>query len=57
MQPPISAEERQFLHGQLGGGIEYRLLVTGEIGPREIGKLIRILQLQKELLSDEGSDS
>ena len=57
MHPPISMEERQFLHGPLGAGIEYRLLVTGEIGPREIGKLIRILQLQKELLSDEGSDS
>jgi hypothetical protein len=46
------AEERQFLHGPLGSEVEYRLLVSGDVGPKEIGKLIRILQLQKELLED-----
>jgi hypothetical protein len=50
--PPILAEERQFLHGPLGAETEYRLLVNGNVGPRELGKLIRILQLQKELLED-----
>lgn len=49
---PILAEERQFLHGPLGAEVEYRLLVSGNVGPRELGKLIRILQLQKELLED-----
>ena len=49
---PTLPEERQFLHGPLGAEAEYRLLVSGDVGPRELGKLIRILQLQKELLED-----
>jgi hypothetical protein len=50
--PPRSPEERQFLRGPLGPEAEYRLLTSGEVGPKELGKLIRILQLQKELLED-----
>jgi hypothetical protein len=31
----------------------YRLIVSGEFGPKEIGKLIKMLQAQKAILSDD----
>lgn len=45
--------EREWLRGPLSKDVSYRLIVTGEIGPREIGRLIRLLTAQKDVLEDD----
>lgn len=45
--------EREFAHGPLSRETSYRLLVKGGVGPREIAKLIKYLELQKSILSDD----
>lgn len=47
------AQEREWLRGPLSKATSYRLLVNGELGPREIGKLIRLLEAQKAVLDDD----
>jgi hypothetical protein len=44
--------EREYLRGPLSRNISYRLLVSGEIGASELGKIIRILTLQKEFIAE-----
>jgi hypothetical protein len=36
----------------------YRLIVSGDLGPKEIGKLIKLLKVQRAVLSndDDGKD-
>lgn len=45
--------ERELTRGPLSRDSAYRLLVTGEIGPKEIGKIIKLLTVFKELYSDD----
>ena len=57
-QPPILPEEqpvreREWIRGPLSKEISYRILVNGDLTPREIGKLIKILEAQKTVLSDD----
>lgn len=53
----IFSGERSFLAGPLSSeGASYRLLVSGKVGPKELGKLIKLLTLQKELLEDESNE-
>ena len=58
--PPILPEEprakQERLEGRLSKTTTYQLLISGDLGPREIGKLIKVLQAQKEILSDDGED-
>lgn len=58
MAPQIatSENEREWLRGPLSRDIGYRLIVSGDIGPKEIGKLIKLLEAQKEVLSDFDGD-
>lgn len=52
-----SPEERHFLSGPLSkDGATYRLIVSGVIGPKELGKLIKLLTLQKEILEDSDDE-
>jgi len=51
-----SENEREWLRGPLSRDIGYRLIVSGDIGPKEIGKLIKLLEAQKEVLSDLDGD-
>jgi hypothetical protein len=46
--------EREWLRGPLSrdGDVAYRLFVTGKMTEKELGKLIRILQAQKEVMED-----
>ena len=46
----------QRIRGQLTRESAYRLLVSGEIGVKELNKIIRVLTLQRELLSDSDDD-
>lgn len=39
--------------GDLSRDTTYRLIIKGEMGPKEIGKLIRILTAQQEVLADD----
>jgi hypothetical protein len=45
--------EREYLRGVLSRDAGYRLLVSGDIGPKELGKMIKLLQAQKAILEDE----
>lgn len=48
-----SESEREWLRGPLSREVSYRLFVSGDVGPKEIGKLIKLLQAQKDVLDDE----
>ena len=60
--PPLLPDERlpierEWLRGPLAKNVSYRLIVSGDLGPRELGKLIKLLEAQKlVLLDDEGDD-
>lgn len=49
----VNANEREFLRGPLSVNCSYRIMVSGAMGVKELGKLIRVLTLQRELLEDE----
>jgi hypothetical protein len=49
--------ERQLTTGLLSKDASFRLIVSGPIGVREIERLIRKLELDKEILADEGEDA
>lgn len=53
---PASAVERDeevWMRGPLSGQTRYKIVVDGQMGPREIGKLIKILEAQKVVLEDD----
>jgi hypothetical protein len=50
---PSVNEEREYLRGQLSRDAGYRLLVSGDIGPKELGKMIKLLRAQKAILEDD----
>jgi hypothetical protein len=49
-----SSGEREWLRGPLSKDTNYRIFVSGGLGPREIGKLIKLLEAQKAVLDDDG---
>ncbi len=53
----IQQGEREWLRGSLSKETSYRLIVPGDLGPKEIGKLIKILKAQKAVLSDDDSEN
>jgi len=44
--------ERQLASGLLSANTTYRLLVTGDFGPAEMDRVIRIMKLQKQVLEE-----
>jgi hypothetical protein len=50
---PSMNREREYLRGVLSRDAGYRLLVSGDIGPKELGKMIKLLQAQKAILEDD----
>lgn len=59
--PPILHEdkamaEREWLRGPLSRQTSYRLIVSGDVGATELGKLIKLLEAQKEVLADDKDD-
>jgi hypothetical protein len=50
---PSTNKEREYLRGVLSRDTNYRLLVSGDIGPKELGKMIKLLQAQKAILEDD----
>lgn len=49
----INKGEREWLRGPLSKEVSYRLIVAGDLGPKEIGKLIKLLKAQQAVLSDD----
>lgn len=49
----LHAGEREWLRGPLARDVGYRLIVTGDMGAKEIGKLIKLLEAQKAVLDDD----
>ena len=45
--------EREWLRGPLSKDVSYRLVVSGDLGPREIGKLIKLLKAQQSVLEED----
>jgi|SRR5215470_4610713 len=56
--PPTAARqhERELTTGLLAKNASFRLLVTGNVGVKEIERLIKKLELDKEILADQGED-
>jgi hypothetical protein len=46
-------QERVLQDGYLSKGTTYRIIVSGRVGPAEIDRLIRKLELDKEFLADD----
>jgi hypothetical protein len=53
IEVPSTDKEREYLRGMLSRDSSYRLLVSGDIGPKELGRMIRLLQAQKAILEDD----
>ncbi|MGK2871798.1 MAG: hypothetical protein ACSLFL_06045 [Alphaproteobacteria bacterium] len=52
----VQKGEREWLRGPLSKNVGYRLVVSGDLGPREIGKLIKLLKAQQAVLEDDDED-
>lgn len=52
----VIESEREWSRGPLSKDSAYRLVVTGKLGPKEIGKLIKLLEAQKDVLSDDDEE-
>jgi hypothetical protein len=50
------AGERELTTGLLAKDANFRLIVTGNIGVKEIERLIKKLKLDKEILADQEGD-
>jgi len=57
-EAPLPVGEREWLRGPLSKDVSYRLVVAGDLGPKEIGKLITLLKAQQSVLSgDDGEET
>ncbi|OGA57275.1 MAG: hypothetical protein A2710_24470 [Burkholderiales bacterium RIFCSPHIGHO2_01_FULL_64_960] len=56
LQPAPLVGEQQVASGKFGKSMSYRLLATGEIGAKELGKIIKLLEAYKLALEDEDED-
>ncbi|MBX3595889.1 hypothetical protein [Sphingomonas sp.] len=53
---PMETNETEWMRNPLGRGKAVRVLVTGSMGGKEIGKLIKLLEAQKAILDDDDED-
>lgn len=51
-----TAGEEEWLRGRLSKETNYRLLITGEMGSKEIARLIKLLEAQKQVLDEDAAD-
>lgn len=49
--------ERELMTGLLSKDANFRLIVTGRIGVREIERLIKKLELDKEILAEQDDEA
>jgi len=55
-EKPPEVGESEWMRNRLGGGTAVRLMVTGDMGPKQITKLIKLLQAQRAVLQDDDDD-
>jgi hypothetical protein len=48
--------ELEWMRSRLGSSTKVRLIISGEMGPREINKLIKLLRAQRDVLKDDDDD-
>lgn len=53
---PLNAAEAEWMRNPLGRNKSVRVLVTGAMGSKEIGKLIKLLEAQKAILDDDDEE-
>jgi hypothetical protein len=56
VQQPLGPAEKEWVRGPLGRDVSYRIIVTGDMGAKEIGKLIRVLKAQQIALSEDDEE-
>ena len=49
--------ETEWIRSDLGSATKVRLIVTGQMGPKQIGKLIKLLKAQQAVLSDDDDEA
>jgi len=54
---PMSDQERELQTGMLSKTASYRVVVSGHVGVKEIERLIRKLEMDKEILADEEANN
>ncbi|MXO70908.1 hypothetical protein [Alteraurantiacibacter buctensis] len=54
--PQVEVGETEWMRNPLGRGKSVRVLVTGDMGTKEIGKLIKLLEAQKAVLDDDDEE-
>lgn len=54
--PRAQDGETEWMRNQLGSATKVRLLVSGDMGPREINKLIKLLRAQRDVLKDDDEE-
>lgn len=52
----MQADEAEWMRVALGPNTKVRLLVSGDIGAKEVGKLIKLLKAQRSILLDEDEE-
>ena len=49
----VATGETEWMHNRLGAETNVRLMVNGDMGPKEIGKLIKLLEAQRSVIEDD----
>lgn len=52
-QPAVAPNEIEWMKGSLSKTTGFRLLISGEIGVKQITRLVKLLEAQKEVLEDD----
>ena len=55
--PPRNPFAQTASSGCLGDGVNYRLLVTGEMKSKQVARLIRLLEAQKEFMAEDEDET
>lgn len=53
----LQADETEWMRNKVGQETNVRLLVKGKMGPKEIGKLIKLLEAQRAVLEDDDEEA
>ncbi len=51
-QAVVGVGERVRLSGELAEGVNFRLLVSGDLAPKDVKKLIKLIEIQLEDVDD-----
>jgi hypothetical protein len=55
-RPQVTLNEKEWMKGSLSKSTGFRILISGEIDAKQIGRLIKLLEAQKAVLDDDDDD-